>query len=114
MLAGHLSRTRRELLESLDAVELREWQAVYRLTRFGDVEAEKRIGELACTFINWRPFGKGRRDFTAEDIFPRLKREAEIEKPEQNELEMRRNMDLFVTSTQLEFGPPPAAEMPGE
>jgi hypothetical protein len=113
LLAGHLGRTRRELLESLDAVELREWQAVYRLTRFGDVEAEKRIGELTSTIINYRPFGKGRRDFTAEDIFPRLNREAEVEKPEQSEAEMRRNMEMFVTWTEHEFGNP-SAETPAE
>lgn len=102
----------------MDAVEFQEWAAVYGLTRFGDVEADRRAGTIVSWLVNFRPFGDGRRDFTPEDFFPRLGRDDRYQ-PEQNELEMRRNMEMFVTASQLEFGPVAQqtqgpAETPGE
>lgn len=69
MLALRLGKTVRELLATVDAVELQEWRIFDRYHPMDDARDDARTALVCRTMANaWR--GKGQRAFTVKDFMP--------------------------------------------
>lgn len=65
--------TVRQLLASIDSVELTEWMAFERLEGFGSLVDDLRIGQVAATVANVNRDSKARpQPFRPSDFMPQL------------------------------------------
>ena len=74
-----MGKTVEQLLEEISSAELAEWIAFSRLEPFGPEWDQWRSANLAAVVANYTSLNVPRRDFTAADFMPRIRRQQTIE-----------------------------------
>ncbi len=95
-LAGHLGKSVRELLRSMDSAELSEWQAYYSIEPFGPAQEDYRAGICAAVTHNSVPREKGAKPAQPQDFFHSLQKpKATPPADDQTEAEQRDTLNLL-------------------
>lgn len=94
-LAGHLGKSVRQLLASMDSAELTEWQAYYSIEPFGPNQEDLRSGTIAAVTFNSVPRKEGTPAAQAADFFHSL-RPPPSPPPDQTEAEQLEALNLLA------------------